>query len=167
VAPAFLLLFDGGYFTRFTALFCSFHTLFLPPNTSSPPSSFLVRTRSRTLAFNPRSFSGVLGDSAMGLAWACTRATHSGGGGATLLPADGRSARQLAAGEVAALRESSTCPTDWIQRGVSVGHIVHSEHEWRAHDRACEPQLRLERERGRGSGGGAEKQLARLVLARA
>jgi hypothetical protein len=28
----------------------------------------------------------------------------------------------------------------------SVGHIVDSEHEWRAHGRACEPQLRLERE---------------------
>ena len=45
----------------------------------------------------------------------------------------------------------------------SVGHIVDSEHEWRAHDRACEPQLRLERERGQGgadeAGGGAEKQL--------
>jgi hypothetical protein len=53
----------------------------------------------------------------------------------------------------------------------SVGHIVDSEHEWRAHDRACEPQLRLERERGQGgadeAGVVALKSSSRLVLARA
>ena len=74
-----------------------------------------------------------------------------------MLPADGRSARQLAAGGRSAreLDSPDKC---------SVGHIVDSsEHKWRAHDRACEPQLWLERERGQGgadeAGGGAEKQL--------
>ena len=72
--------------------------------------------------------------------------------GATLLPADGRSARQLAAGGRSARDESSTCPTDsaWGT------YIVDSEHEWRAHDRACGPQLRLEGGADE-AGGGAEK----------
>ena len=61
----------------------------------------------------------------------------SGGGGAPLLPAGGRSARQL----------------DLSDR-FSSGHF--SEHDWRAHDRACEPQLGLERERGHGGTDEAE-----------
>ena len=64
-----------------------------------------------------------------------------GGGGAPLLPAGDRSARQL----------------DLSDR-FSVEHIVDSEH-----DRACETRLGLERERGQGgadeAGGGAANQL--------
>eukprot|EP00964_Phaeocystis_antarctica_P043806 scaffold25134_cov58-Phaeocystis_antarctica.AAC.1 len=92
----------------------------------------------------------------MGLAWACTRWGYgpglglhtgdSGGGGAPLLPTDGRSARQLVAGGRSA-RELD------LPDRFSVGHIT----------RACEPQLGLERERGQGgadeAGAGAEKQL--------
>ena len=68
-----------------------------------------------------------------------------------MLPADGRSARQLAAGGRSA-RELD------LPDRFSVGHIVDSEHEWRAHDRACGPQLRLEGGADE-AGGGAEKQL--------
>ena len=91
----------------------------------------------------------------MGLAWACTRATAA----AAVL--------RVSSPQVAALRESPTCPTDsaWGT------YIVDSEHEWRAHDRACEPQLRLERESvgrvARTRQVVALKSSSRLVLARA
>ena len=75
--------------------------------------------------------------------WGYGPGLGSGGGGAPLMPAGGRSARQLAAGG------RSARALDLPDR-FSVGHIVDSEHEWRAHDRACEPQLGLERERGQG-----------------
>ena len=72
----------------------------------------------------------------------------------TTLAAGGRSARELD-----------------LPGRFSVGHIVDSEHEWRAHGRACEPQLRLERERGQGVARTRQvvalKSSPRLVLARA